>query len=334
MAVILTLAQIHEILARIDVREIIRDIEDGFVAYAQGRVVVPPVGELIFEEPRGDVHIKYGFIQKDDYFVIKIASGFYDNARIGLPTGSGMMLLFSRKTGEPLCIMLDEGLLTQIRTAAAGAVAARYFAPRRIRRAGIFGAGVQGRMQLEYLRHVCDVRAATVWGIDQQELGKYRTDMEDKGLAIRTTMDAEEVAATCNLIVTATPSCKPLLQAGQVRKGTHITALGSDTPEKQELDPAILQMADRVVVDSIRQCRLRGEAFHALEAGLIREDRLVELGTAIRDPELHRRTDDEITVVDLTGVAVQDIQISKAVWRFHNGINDAGVSRPERTDSE
>jgi len=326
--VILNLSQIKEILGGIDVREIIREIEDGFVAYSQGRVEVPPVGELIFDEPRGDVHIKYGYIHKDDYYVIKIASGFYDNSRVGLPTGSGMMLLFSQKTGVPLCILLDEGYLTQIRTAAAGAVAARYFAPRQVRRAGIFGAGVQGRLQLEYLRHVRDVREAVVWGIDRPELERYRQDMETQGFAVRTTMDAEEIAATCTLIVTATPSCKPLLRAEMIRKGTHITAMGSDTPEKQELDPGILKMADRIVVDSIRQCLLRGEAFHALEAGLIQRERMVELGAAIRDPDLQRQSDEEITVVDLTGVAVQDIQISKAVWRAMPAPSDAGGNLP------
>jgi ornithine cyclodeaminase len=312
--VILNLSQITEILDRIDVRELIREIENGFVAYSQGQVEVPPVGELIFDEPRGDVHIKYGYIKRDDYFVIKIASGFYDNTRIGLPTGSGMMLLFSRRTGVPLCIMLDEGHLTQVRTASAGAVAAKYFAPREVRCAGIFGAGVQGRMQLEYLRHVRDVREAVVWGLDRLELERYKADMEPRGFAVRTTTDAEEVAAACNLIVTATPSCKPLLRAEMIRKGTHITAMGSDTPEKQELDPAILKKADRIIVDSIRQCLLRGEAFHALEAGQIQQGQMIELGTAIREPKLQRQSDDEITVVDLTGVAVQDIQISKAVW--------------------
>jgi ornithine cyclodeaminase len=326
--VILSLSQIKEILGGIDVREIIREIEDGFVAYSQGRVEVPPVGELIFDEPRGDVHIKYGYIHKDDYYVIKIASGFYDNSRIGLPTSSGMMLLFSRQTGVPLCILLDEGHLTQIRTAAAGAVAARYFAPRQVRRAGIFGAGVQGRLQLEYLRQVRDVREAVVWGIDRPELERYRQDMEAQGFAVRTTMDAEEIAATCTLIVTATPSCKPLLRAEMIRKGTHITAMGSDTPEKQELDPRILEMADRIVVDSIRQCLLRGEAFHALEAGVIQRERMVELGAAIRDPDLQRQSDEEVTVVDLTGVAVQDIQISKAVWRALSAPSTAGGNLP------
>ena len=328
MPVILNRSQINEILNTIDVRRIIGEIEDGFVAFSQGRVEVPPVGELIFEEPRGDVHIKYGYIRGDDYFVIKIASGFYDNARIGLPTGSGMMLLFSSTTGVPLCLLLDEGHLTHVRTAAAGAVAARYFAPRHIQCVGIFGAGVQGRMQLEYLRHVRDVREAVVWGVDHPELEKYKEEMEKRGFAVRTTMDAEEIAATCSLIVTATPSCKPLLRAEMIRKGTHITAMGSDTPEKQELDPAILKLADRVVVDSIPQCLLRGEAFRALKAGLIRRERLVELGTAIREPSRQRQSDDEITVVDLTGVAVQDIQISKCVWRAMSEASRAESDSP------
>ncbi|MGD0308825.1 MAG: ornithine cyclodeaminase family protein [Acidobacteriota bacterium] len=316
MAVILNLTQIKEILNTIDPHRLIGEIAEGFTAYSQGKVVVPPVGELVFDNPRGDMHIKYGYIKLDDYYVIKIACGFYDNPKIGLPTSSGLMLLFSQKTGALICILLDDGLLTHVRTAAAGAVVAQYFAPKQIRGVGIFGAGVQGRMQLQYLRHVRDVRAATVWGVDHQELDAYKKDMEVNGFTIRTTLDAEEIASTCNLIVTATPSCKPLLNVCQIRRGTHITAMGSDTREKQELDPAILKIADRIVVDSLSQCRLRGEAFHALEAGMIQADRLIELGAAIADGRLQRQSDDEITVVDLTGVAVQDIQISKAVWRL------------------
>jgi ornithine cyclodeaminase len=313
---ILNLRQIQDALDRIDPRTIVKEIADGFVAYSQGKVVVPPVGELIFDEPRGDTHIKYGYIRGDDYYVIKIASGFYDNPKIGLPASSGLMLLFSQKTGELVCVLLDEGRLTHVRTAAAGAVAAQYFAPTEIRRAGIFGAGVQGRMQLEYLRHVREIEDVIVWGIDQLELDKYKAEVEQKRFRVQTTFDAEEVASTCRLIVTATPSCKPLLEAGQIRKGTHLTAMGSDTPEKQELDPAILKMADKVIVDSMSQSLLRGEVHHALQAGMIGKDQVVELGTAILHEQLQRQSNEEITVVDLTGVAVQDIQISKAVWRL------------------
>ncbi len=315
MPAILELGEIKTALAQIGPLEgIIPAIEEGFVAYSRGQAVVPPVGELVFEEPRGDTHIKYGYLRGDDYYVIKIASGFYDNPRLGLPTSSGLMLLFSQKTGELVCILLDDGHLTQVRTAAAGAIAAKLFAPSVVRRVGVFGAGVQGRMQVEYLHYVRDFRDVMVWGTGREELDAYRRDMEALGLRVEATMEADEIASTCNAIITATPSCKALLHADQIRRGTHITAMGSDTPEKQELDPAILRMADRVAVDSLSQALLRGEVSHALRAGMIEQANLVELGAAIGDRRLGRQSDEEITVVDLTGVAVQDIQISKAVW--------------------
>ena len=262
MPAILSLDEIKDALKKIDpVKEIIPAIEDGFVAYSRGDVVVPPVGELVFEEPRGDTHIKYGYIKRDDYYVIKIASGFYDNPKIGLPTSSGLMLLFSQKTGELIAAMLDDGYLTQVRTAAAGAVVGKHFAPKKVKRVGIFGAGVQGRMQLEYLRYVRDFQDVIVWGVNKEELDRYKADMTPLGLRIQTTLEPEDIASTCDVIVTATPSYKPLLRVDQIRKGTHITAMGSDTSEKQELDSAILNKADRVIVDSIQigraSCRER-----------------------------------------------------------------------------
>jgi ornithine cyclodeaminase len=312
MPAVISLPMILEAVRTIDPLPL---IEEGFVAYSQGRAVVPPVGELMFEAPPGEVHIKYGYIKGDDHFVIKIASGFYDNPKIGLPSGNGMMLLFSQKTGELECLLLDEGYLTNLRTAAAGAVAAKYLAPRRVQTVGILGAGVQGRMQLEHLRRVRGFEDALVWGLDAGELDAYRRDMEPRGFRIRTTLDAEEIAASSNLIVTCTPSTKPLLRAAWIRPGTHITAVGSDTAEKQELDAAILAKADRVVVDSLSQSTLRGEVFKAVGARLIRREDLIELGRVISEEKFRRASEDEITVADLTGVAVQDLQISKAVWK-------------------
>jgi len=206
-----------------------------------------------------------------------------------------------------------------VRTAAAGAVVAKYLAPNRVERIGVFGAGVQGKMQVEALLPIVDCRDLIVWGTGEEELEAYREAMSGHGLTIETTMDGGEVAATCNLIVTATPSHRPLLRADQIRPGTHITAMGSDTREKQELDPAVLAKADLVVADSIEQCRVRGEIFHALEAGALSDSDVVELGNVITDPKLRRSDDSQITVADLTGVAVQDIQISKAVYEVLTG---------------
>ncbi len=311
MPVVVPLAEIRKALIAIDPLPL---IEEGFAAYSRGEVVVPPVGELVFDDPPGDVHIKYGYIRGDDFHVVKIASGFPENPKRGLPSGDGLMLVFSQKTGVLEAILLDEGYLTNLRTAAAGAVAAKYLARDRVSAVGIVGAGVQGRMQLDWLRRVRDFDEAVVWGTGEEELEAFRRDMAFTGLRIRTTLRAEEVAAAADLIVTCTPSTRPLLEAGWIRPGTHITAVGSDTAAKQELDPGILARADRVVVDSLAQSELRGEVYRAVEAGVLERGRLVELGRLVGDETLRRASDGEITVADLTGVAVQDIQIAKAVW--------------------
>jgi ornithine cyclodeaminase len=311
MPAIFNLDQIKDALDHVDVTGA---IEQGFIEYSRGNVVVPPVGELIFDDPPGDAHIKYGYIRDDDYYVIKIASAAYGDPALGKAGADGLMLVFNQKTAKLESILLDECYLTNVRTAAAGAVVAKYLAPSTVDRIGVFGAGVQGRMQVEALLPIIDCRDVIVWGTGQAELDAYREAMAPHGLGIETTLTAGEIADTCNLIVTATPSRTPLLLADQIRPGTHITAMGSDTQEKIELEPAILGKADLVVADSIEQCLLRGEIYKALEAGALDRAKVTELGNVITDPALQRTDDTQITVADLTGVAVQDIQVSKAVY--------------------
>jgi len=312
MTQMLSLDQIQDICRDIDFTPL---IEQGFAAYSAGSVVVPPVGELSFEKPPGDTHIKYGYIRDDDVFVIKIASGFYQNPSLGLASNSGLMLVFSQKTGVLQTILLDEGYLTDVRTAVAGRIAARHCGPDEVRAIGVLGTGIQARMQILELCPVTRCRDLVVWGRSQQNLDRYQQEMERHGFSVATTRDAGDVASSCNLIVTATPSRKPLLTADMIRPGTHITAMGSDTESKQELDPAILAKADIVVADSISQCLQRGEISRAIAAGLLEKEKIIELGWVIDGRQAGRISDKQVTVVDLTGVAVQDIQIAKAVCR-------------------
>ena len=310
MTEIVSLTQIKEICRNIDFAPL---IEEGFAAYSEGRVVVPPVGEMSFTAPPGDTHIKYGYIKNDDSFVVKIASGFYDNPKHGLPSNSGLMLVFSQHTGLLQTVLLDEGYLTDVRTAVAGRISAKYLASAEIETIGVLGTGIQARLQVLQLKSLTRCRRVMVWGRSATSLESYRHALEPEGFSVATTMEAEEVTAACNLIITATPSTTPLLSADHLRPGTHITAVGSDTPQKQELDPLILQKADLVVADSIPQCRERGEIAKALGAGALHEDQIVELGEIISGRVRGRTARDQITVADLTGVAVQDIQIAKAV---------------------
>ncbi|MGD8414713.1 MAG: ornithine cyclodeaminase family protein [Candidatus Latescibacterota bacterium] len=288
-------------------------IEDGFNAYSRGEAVVPPVGELFLE--KGEVHIKYGYIKGEEFYVVKVASGFYGNTGLGLPTGNGTMLLYRQDTGEPAGVLLDEGYLTDVRTAVAGAIAAKYLSPGRVERVGILGTGVQARLQLQYVGEVVDCRKVMVWGRGETQRERYRKDMTASGFEVRTTDEPRDILETCNLIVTTTPSGEPLIDASALRPGTHITAVGSDTPGKQELDTGILARADRVVADSIEQCLVRGEIHKALEAGAIAREDVVELGNVIGGRAEGRTADAQITVADLTGVAVQDIKIAEAVFR-------------------
>lgn len=316
MSEIFYLDQIKEVVAELDVTGL---IEEGFVAYSQEKVVVPPVGEMVFKNPPGDTHIKYGYIKDDDYFVIKIASGFYENYKFDLPSSSGVMLLFSQKTGRLECVLADEGYLTDIRTAIAGQIAAKYLGPKEVKAIGVFGTGIQGKLQVEYLQPVTDCKQVVVWGRTEEKLKEYKQNLESKGYSVETTTDSTAVTEQCNLIITATPSTTPLFQAEQLLPGTHITAMGSDTSEKQELACDILAKADRVVADSIEQCLVRGEIHKALTAGVLKKEVIVELGTVITSPELGRTSDQQLTVVDLTGVAVQDIQIAKAAYSALKG---------------
>ena len=305
----------------IDTPTLIRDIERGFVLYSRGRVTVPPVGFLHFDDPPGDVHLKYGAVSGDDHYVVKLASAFHENPRLGLSVSDGLLLVFSARTGGLELVLLDECWLTDMRTAAAGAVAARYLAPEVVHGIGIVGTGVQARMQLEMLDEVVDCRRCLVWGRDPDKVTALIEEMEAResierwGLEIEAAPSLEELGSRCDLIVTTTSSTAPLLRADMVRGGTHITAMGSDDHDKQELDAELLGVADVVVADSRTQCVDHGECRAAVEAGRIAEEAIVELGEVVADPSLGRTGADQITIADLTGVAIQDIQIAKMVAR-------------------
>jgi ornithine cyclodeaminase len=316
-----SLLKLDEIKRLIDTPQLIREIESGFVLYSEDRVVVPPVGFLHFDQPPGDVHIKYGYVKDDDVYVLKMASGFYNNAELGLPVADGLILVFSQQTGHLKLILHDECWLTDMRTAAAGAVAAKHLAPDNINHIGIVGTGVQAKMQLEMLRDVVDCQSCFIWGRDTSKVQRMITDLQATesiqawGLELQAADSLDELASQCQLIVTTTSAREALIRADQVQPGTHITAMGSDDHGKQELEADLLAKADRVVADSISQCVDHGECFHAVQNNMIEANSILELGSVIKNPQSGRTSDEQITIADLTGVAIQDIQIAKMVYQ-------------------
>lgn len=308
---ILTRKQIEQVVS---IPTILEAVEQGFVAYSKGATVIPPVAALHFDNPPGECHIKYGYAKEGHYYVVKIASGFQDNLNLGLPTGNGLMLLFDKQTGGLLSILLDEGYLTDLRTAAAGCIAAKYLAPQNVSRIGIVGTGAQAYYQLKLLSFATTCRQVMVWGRDESKAKKLKTHPGLQEWEIEVAQDLAQLTADCNLIVTTTSSAKPLLFAHQIRPGTHITAVGADDVGKQELDPEIFAKAEKVIVDSRSQCIEFGDASYAVKRGLIEKERLVELGEVILNNSLGRTSESEVTVADLTGVAIQDLQVAAVLY--------------------
>ena len=206
-----------------------------------------------------------------------------------------------------------------MRTAAAGAVTAKHLAATNIHHIGIVGTGAQARFQLEMLKDVVDCKSCLVWGRDAAKVQRMIDDLRAResiqawGLEIKAVKALDELVSKCNLIVTTTSAKSPLIRADQVQAGTHITAMGSDDHGKQELAAELLAKADLVVADSIAQCVDHGECFAAVQEKQIEKSSILELGHIIKNPALGRTNEEQITVADLTGVAIQDIQIAKMV---------------------
>ena len=310
MAQVFKLDEILKALKDIDVVDV---IAQGFKALSEEKVVIPPIGEMLFPDVDGELHIKYGAIKGDEDFVVKMATGFFQNPSMGLSPFSGCMMVFSQKTGHISSVLLEEGELTNHRTAAAGAVAAKCLAPKNVNMIGIVGTGVQSRLQALYLQKMTDCRNLVIWGRNKDKAELAAVDMQKMGYEANIIENLNDLCKVSQIIVTTTPATSPLLKREMITPGTHITAMGSDTSDKCELSPDILDLADIVAADSIEQAIQRGEISQALKAGKCNKDKLVELGSIIIDPSKGRTNDQQITIADLSGVAIQDIMIAKAV---------------------
>lgn len=307
------------ILTEADLRKIVRldldaiaCVENAFRALATEAVAMPPILRLDIPEHRGEVDVKTAYVPGVDGFAIKISPGFFDNPKLGLPSVNGMMVLLSARTGLVEALLLDNGYLTDIRTAAAGAVAAKYLSREDSRVAAIFGAGVQARLQLEALTLVRPIEEARIWARDHAKARQAAKELAE-GLGIRVVAEADpaNAAGGADIIVTTTPSMQPILLAGHLGGGQHVTAMGSDAEHKNEVAPDALAQATLYVADSARQTRRLGELHHAIAAGLAKDDAdVAELGAIIAGKIEGRRSPNDLTIADLTGTGVQDTAIA------------------------
>ena len=292
-------------------------VEQAFHALATKSVVMPPIMRLDILENNGEIDVKTAYIPGLNSLAIKISPGFFDNPSLGLPSINGLMVLFSTRTGLVEALLLDNGYLTDIRTAAAGAVAAKYLSRANSRHAAILGAGMQARLQLEALILVRDIKSATIWARDFEKAQATAEQLQHKlNIEVMACDSVTNATRDADIIVSTTPSNKPILQLADIKPGQHITAMGSDSEHKNEIDSAILANGISYFCDRLAQCQTLGELHHAIEQGLIAPDAsFPELGNVISEQSASRQNQNEITLCDLTGTGIQDTAIATLAYQ-------------------
>jgi ornithine cyclodeaminase len=284
-------------------------LEPAFAAYTTGAAELPTVIHLDVPEASGEIHVKAGHLHGAPSYAVKVASGFYADDP---PAIDGMVLVFDARTGAPVAILLDGGYLTDLRTGAAGGVAARHLAPTRVSTVAVVGTGAQARMQVEALAVVRPgIAEVRVWGRRHDRAASAAEDIARivPDASVGAVGSVEEGVTGADVVVTCTAAHEALVMDPWIEAGTLVTAVGSDGEGKQELDPALLRRADLVVVDSRPQAERLGELQHAPDLA----DRSVELGEICAGTAQGRTDDRQIIVCDLTGVGVQDVAAANAV---------------------
>ncbi|UWQ26836.1 ectoine utilization protein EutC (plasmid) [Leisingera aquaemixtae] len=287
-------------------------VEQGFTTLAGGGVEMPPIMTLLVPDHNGEVCVKTAYVPGVESFAMKMSPGFFDNPKLGLPSTTGLMVVFSSRTGLLEALLLDNGYLTDVRTAAAGAVAARHLAREDARRVCIIGAGVQARMQLKAMTLVSGVDSAVIWARDTAKAEAAAASLRSElGIDVTAATDAAAAVSSADIVVTTTPAPAPVIKAEWLQPGQLVIAMGSDQAHKCELEPACLAKADLYVPDSQAQCAVKGELRSAIAAGLFPEDRrFAELGGITAGKAAGRRSASDLIIADLTGTGVQDTAIA------------------------
>ena len=293
------------------------EIEKGFAKLDEGKATVPPIMMIPIPHLQAEVDIKAAYVEGLESLAVKVASGFFMNPRKGLPSQSGQMLVIDAETGFLQAVLLDNGYLTQVRTGAAGAVAATHLAPSDARKVGVIGAGVQARFQMRALSLIRDIETIRTFSLDDDEVrDAYAEDMtEELGVRVIKAASVEEVVAESSVVVTTTPSRKPFLRAEWLHPGLHITTMGSDTEEKQETHPDVAAAVNILACDLKAQSFRLGELRSARAAGTVTDaSTVVELGSIVRGNHPGRTDENQVTMCDLTGVGVQDTMIATRAY--------------------
>ena len=304
----------HDVAALLTIEGCIAAVEHAFKLYGEGKTLPP--GILGVHARGGGFHIKAGLLELDrSYFAAKVNANFPENVKqFGLPMIQGVIVLCDGEHGYPLAVM-DSIEITIQRTGAATAVAAKRLARSDSKTVTICGCGNQGRVSLRALTRVLPIERVLAYDADEAQARRFASELsEELRINIEAVSDLENSVGQSGICITCTPSKQPFLKRDFVAPGTFIAAVGADSPDKQELEPALLSRS-KIVVDVLEQCASIGELHHALDAGLVTEhDVYAELGEVIAGVKPGRTTSDEIIIFDSTGMALQDVVTAAAVY--------------------
>jgi ornithine cyclodeaminase len=310
---------LDEILPEIsDKSKVLQAIRSAFIDHSKGRIRLPPPTQLVFKKTAtslaGDCHVKTAYSDQHPYFCVKIATGFYGNPTKGLPVNNGLLMLFSSETGHPLSLFQDEGHLTSIRTAAAGALSAQLRISSTPSRLGIIGTGHQAELQSRWIAASCSISSLHIWGRSVTKARALKAKLKTLGIPIHIENNVADLCVTSDVILTTTPATEPILLSRHIKPGHHIIAMGSDSPGKIELEPAVLGLADVILTDDHEQCLHHGEFGHAVDAGTVEPSCDLSLGHALENLRGLDIATDAISIVDLTGLGAQDLAIASLVY--------------------
>lgn len=282
-----------------------------FAQLSQGNVVMPPILSMVIAEHHGEVDVKTAYVPGMDGFALKISPGFFNNPQIGLPSLNGLVVYFAAETGLIKALFMDNGYLTDIRTAAAGGLAARILAPSVVETAAVIGTGTQARLQAQAAFLERPFAKLLIAGRNPDHAKTCADDLNAHfgGKVAVDITDAETAVRSSQLVITTTPATAPVVKAEWLHPRLHITAMGSDQGEKNEIEPEAIIAADHYICDRFSQVEILGEWRAVLAAGLTPPQTPIELGQIINGKAQARSHDDDVTICDLTGTGAQDTAI-------------------------
>jgi len=294
--------------------EAIIAVEKAFHDHGMGQTQMPPKSYLYFPRYDGDLRTMPAYLEGQDLAGVKIVNVHPRNQEIGLPTVMALLVLNSSKTGAPLAIM-GATYLTSMRTGAAGAVAARTLARQNSQVVGIIGAGVQARTQLLGLSRHFQIEQVIVSDSSLERAQSFEDDVRPYLNCDCLTTTSLEDACQCDILVTTTPSRRPVVQDKWIKPGTHINAIGADARGKQELESSLTKRA-KVVVDDLTQAVHSGEVNVPISEGMLApQDIYAQIGEILTGKKPGRVSDEEITIFDSTGLGIQDVAAGNAVYK-------------------